>query len=161
MAYGLHKGPIIKLKDWVKFGPFSRKFGPFSTNNLTKYLMSNREWKMGQIFVDFWKYSKFNTSQLNSCTVLKKVCTETIYPLQMDLNLHSAVFERCQISLSLTSFERLEKSFQVFKYFEGHVFSLQPLAFLYSCNNITTTLIQISRLFYFGFFSKTNHQMMI
>ena len=30
----------------------------------------------------------------------------------------------------------------------------------YSCNNITTTLIQISRLFYFGFFSKTN-QMMI
>ena len=33
--------------------------------------------------------------------------------------------------------------------------------FLYSCNNITTTLIQISRLFYFGFFSKTNHQMMI
>ena len=31
----------------------------------------------------------------------------------------------------------------------------------YSCNNITTTLIQISRLFYFGFFSKTNHQMII
>ena len=31
----------------------------------------------------------------------------------------------------------------------------------YSCNNITTTLIQISRLFYFGFFSKINHQMMI
>ena len=26
----------------------------------------------------------------------------------------------------------------------------------YSCNNITTTLIQISRLFYFGIFSKTN-----
>ena len=32
---------------------------------------------------------------------------------------------------------------------------------VYSCNNITTTLIQISRIFYFGFFSKTNHQMMI
>ena len=31
----------------------------------------------------------------------------------------------------------------------------------YSCNNITTALIQISRLFYFGFFSKTNHQMII
>ena len=31
----------------------------------------------------------------------------------------------------------------------------------YSCNNITTTLIQISRLFYFGFFSKTNHQMIM
>ena len=31
----------------------------------------------------------------------------------------------------------------------------------YSCNNITTTLIQISPLFYFGFFSKTNHQMII
>ena len=31
----------------------------------------------------------------------------------------------------------------------------------YSCNNITTTLIQNSRLFYFGFFSKTNHQMII
>ena len=39
----------------------------------------------------------------------------------------------------------------------------QDAAYLsaYSCNNITTTLIQISRLFYFGFFSKTNHQMMI
>ena len=34
-------------------------------------------------------------------------------------------------------------------------------ALRYSCNNITTTLIQISRLFYFGFFSKTNHQMII
>ena len=32
---------------------------------------------------------------------------------------------------------------------------------LYSCNNKTTTSIQISRLFYFGFFSNTNHQMMI
>ena len=32
---------------------------------------------------------------------------------------------------------------------------------MYSCNNITTTLIQISRLFYFGFFSKTNHQMIV
>ena len=31
----------------------------------------------------------------------------------------------------------------------------------YSCNIITTTLNQISRLFYFGLFSKTNHQMMI
>ena len=31
----------------------------------------------------------------------------------------------------------------------------------YSCNNITTTLIQISRLFYLGFFSKINHQMII
>ena len=31
----------------------------------------------------------------------------------------------------------------------------------YSCNNITTTLIQTSRLFYFGSFSKTNHRMMI
>ena len=70
-----------------------------------------------------------------SCTVLKKVCTETIYPLQIDLNLHSAVFERCQISLSLTSFKRLEKLFQVFKYFEGHVFSLQPLAFTRPSSN--------------------------
>ena len=30
----------------------------------------------------------------------------------------------------------------------------------YSCNNITTTLIQISCLFYFDFFSKSNNQMM-
>ena len=30
----------------------------------------------------------------------------------------------------------------------------------YSFSNITTTLIQISRLFYFGFFSKTNHQIL-
>ena len=32
------------------------------------------------------------------------------------------------------------------------------VAIKYSCSNITMTLIQISRLFYFGFFSKTNHQ---
>ena len=31
---------------------------------------------------------------------------------------------------------------------------------LYSCNNITATLIQISGLFYFGSLSKTNHHMM-
>ena len=31
----------------------------------------------------------------------------------------------------------------------------------YSCGNITMTVIQISNLFYFDFFSKTNHQMMI
>ena len=31
----------------------------------------------------------------------------------------------------------------------------------YSCNNITMTLIQISHLFHFGFFSKTSHQMII
>ena len=31
----------------------------------------------------------------------------------------------------------------------------------YSCNNITTSLIQISRHLYFGFFTKTNHQMII
>ena len=28
----------------------------------------------------------------------------------------------------------------------------------HSCNNVTTTLIQISHLLYIGFFSKTNHQ---
>ena len=39
--------------------------------------------------------------------------------------------------------------------------TLPLLKHTYSCNNITTTLIQISRLFYFGFFSKTNHQMII
>ena len=31
--------------------------------------------------------------------------------------------------------------------------SWESLSIVYSCNNITTTLIQISRLFYFGFFS--------
>ena len=35
------------------------------------------------------------------------------------------------------------------------------LACIYSCNNITTALIQIFRIFYFSFFSKTNHQMMV
>ena len=48
--------------------------------------------------------------------------------------------------------------------FEGLIFEGQICTakfFTYSCNNITTTLIQISRLFYFGFFSKTNHQMII
>ena len=40
-------------------------------------------------------------------------------------------------------------------------FYLSHTNYRYSCNNITTTLIQISRLFYFGFFSKNNHQMII
>ena len=31
----------------------------------------------------------------------------------------------------------------------------------YSCNNITTTLIQISLIFYFGFYSKFNHDNII
>ena len=35
---------------------------------------------------------------------------------------------------------------------------LEKTSSSYSCNNITTTLIQISSLFYFGFFSKTNHR---
>ena len=42
------------------------------------------------------------------------------------------------------------------------IYSLQKNYFFYtdySCNKITTNLIQISRLFYFGLFSKTNHQM--
>ena len=38
---------------------------------------------------------------------------------------------------------------------------LSGMILFYSCNNITTTLIQIPRLFYFGFFSKPNHQMII
>ena len=36
-----------------------------------------------------------------------------------------------------------------------------PRSLCYSCNSITATLIQISTFFYFGFFSKTNHQMII
>ena len=32
---------------------------------------------------------------------------------------------------------------------------------VYSCDNMITTLIQISCLFYFGFLSNTNHQKMI
>ena len=52
---------------------------------------------------------------------------------------------------------------QIIKYFLRSVlhwrFSRNSVR--YSCNNITTTLIQTSRLFYFGFFSKTNHQMII
>ena len=42
-----------------------------------------------------------------------------------------------------------------------NLYAVRGTAARYSCNNITTTLIQISRLFYFGFFSKTNHQMII
>ena len=38
---------------------------------------------------------------------------------------------------------------------------IRKISMIYSCNNITTTLIRISRLFCFGFFSKTNHQMII
>ena len=52
---------------------------------------------------------------------------------------------------------------QIIKYFLRSVlhwrFSRNSVR--YSCNNITTTLIQTSRLFYFGSFSKTNHRMMI
>ena len=48
-------------------------------------------------------------------------------------------------------------SFLISLMVNGYLFS--PVnSNLYSCNNITTTLVQISRLFYFGFFSKTNLQ---
>ena len=42
-----------------------------------------------------------------------------------------------------------------------NLYAVRGPAARYSCDNITMTLIQIYRLFYFGFFSKTNHQMMI
>ena len=55
--------------------------------------------------------------------------------------------------------------FEVFLYVyksQSFFFNSNCIIFLlYSCNNKTTTSIQISRLFYFGFFSNTNHQMMI
>ena len=44
---------------------------------------------------------------------------------------------------------------------EQPISKINPNVSTYSCNNITTTLIQISRPFYFRFSSKTNLQMMI
>ena len=54
---------------------------------------------------------------------------------------------------------RLQTLLDLKSYYYRAVGSSEKL--VYSCNNITTTLIQISRLFYFGFFTKTNHQMII
>ena len=62
-------------------------------------------------------------------------------------NLHHMRFLQLNIMLGILKWKQI---FSIPKYF-----------WVYSCNNITTTLIQISRLFYFGFFSKTNHQMII
>ena len=40
---------------------------------------------------------------------------------------------------------------------DSGLYLIVQVDYCYSCNNITTTLIQISRLFDFGFFSKTNN----
>ena len=47
------------------------------------------------------------------------------------------------------------------KHLEQHWQTYLTTNLRYSCNNITMTLIQISCLFYLGFFSKTNPQMII
>ena len=46
-------------------------------------------------------------------------------------------------------------------YWKYYFYDSQNFPGTYSCNNMTTTLIQISHLFYFVFFFKTYHQMII
>ena len=58
-------------------------------------------------------------------------------------------------------FEDNIQGFKNYNQIETGSSQIRKVHLSYSCNNITTTLILISRLFYFGFFSKTNHQMMI
>ena len=58
-------------------------------------------------------------------------------------------------------FEDNIQGFKKYNQIETGSSQIRKVHLSYSYNNITTTLIQISRLFYFGFFSKTNHQMMI
>ena len=58
-------------------------------------------------------------------------------------------------------FEDNIQGFKKYNQIETGSSQIRKVHLSYSCNNITTALIQISRLFYFGFFSKTNHQMMI
>ena len=58
-------------------------------------------------------------------------------------------------------FEDNIQGFKKYNQIETGSSQIRKVHLSYSCNNITTTLIQISRLFYFGFFSKTNHYMII
>ena len=93
-------------------------------------------------------------------------------------NEKSDLFRSCLFSLLLriwgffcwkfehpsTSCETVDLSFEVLQDYFANIYlscSPDPTTDLYSCNKITKTLIQISRFFYFDFFSKTNHQMMI
>ena len=86
--------------------------------------------------------------------------------LQCSCSLHSSNFDR--ISPLLYMYRNCHKismdsvlTFKIDFINQSILHEITVLLYWYSCSNITTTLIQISRLFYVGFFSKTNHQMII
>ena len=66
-------------------------------------------------------------------------------------------------SVSFVFYDQQKKCFFCYGWIQVHRYLLRQKRPWYSCNNITITLIQISRFFFFhfGFFSKTNHQMII
>ena len=69
-----------------------------------------------------------------------------------DISSHTMIVNFGEEILLIGSFFPRNPQQQVFRRFPQNQIKR------YSCNNITTTfLIQISSLFYFGFFSKTNH----
>ena len=115
-------------------------------------------------------HEKFDLNVASYLTVIKNYMINyyTLHYFKKQFVYHF-IFS-CVISNFYWSMHRLEIPFlfrwisnhaNTFQYFVFHFFFIIISHFRYSCSNITTTLIQISRLFYFGFFSKTNHQMMI
>ena len=96
---------------------------------------------------------------------LKKLCnhqnTNSIDPLHIDIEMGHQRMNRVDITQSSSAqIFNMDVQFWAIWAAQGKRENFSILL-KYSCNNITTTLIQISRLSYFSFFSKTNHQMMI
>ena len=99
-------------------------------------------------------YTKFSLNSLFPVTLVS-IDMELWLPSRM----MTSTFCRFVWFVMYNGFTKITKDYQTLK---PRLFSKSSLiSSLYSCNNITTTLIQISRLFYSGFFPKTNHQMII
>ena len=99
----------------------------------------------------------FNTWLISSWE--KNYCCYKLSKWQND-NIDHVVWK---IDVIICAFAHLLTTFIFFSTWDkSHVEwdNFRNLTQCYSCNNITTTLIQISHLF-FGFFSKTSHQMII
>ena len=117
-------------------------------------------WRQGK--TSWWKFN-YTKNARQKLTRTSFSCRKLIYDLStLHENLHCTGSELFLLPWEKTKNKRGIKTFCFFKFVKNGVISLvKNFYHFYSCNNITTTLIQISRLFYFGFFSKTNHQMII
>ena len=121
-----------------------------------------------------WKMTKQLTNSLHSCQTKKSqlwklrthdlknnlICINYACCWKRLLNRYLTHKHYAHIGSKMTWLFKRRLIFTMLLTF-GEVLQTISCSTFYSCDNITTTWIQISRLFYFEFFSKINHQMMI